>query len=146
MLGTVPASPGDSPPRLHGPAAPRFWFIQALRAVACLTVVAIHYGQLFVAGHQAVAGVCLFPPLTNLPKPAYWGLLEALVRWQLYPATIAVFLFFLVSGFVIANSLERTGVGAFTVRRFLRLYPTLWAAQLLVLGALAWQADPGELA
>ncbi len=39
---------------------------------------------------------------------------------------MALCLFFLVSGFVVPYALERGTLGSFFVRRFFRLYPTLW--------------------
>jgi peptidoglycan/LPS O-acetylase OafA/YrhL len=49
-------------------------------------------------------------------------------------------LFFVISGFVIAHTIERMSVAEFARRRFLRIYPTFWTAVALVLGAkwLLW--------
>lgn len=49
-------------------------------------------------------------------------------------------LFFVISGFVIAHSIERMQVAEFARRRLLRIYPAFWLAVALVLGAqwLLW--------
>jgi len=44
------------------------------------------------------------------------------------PGTAAVGMFFMLSGFVIPFALERRTMGAFGIRRILRVYPTLWVA------------------
>jgi peptidoglycan/LPS O-acetylase OafA/YrhL len=51
-----------------------------------------------------------------------------------------------VSGLVIPLSLGRNSLGGFFVRRFFRLYPTLWVVQALVLAVLAFQARCHHLA
>ena len=48
----------------------------------------------------------------------------------------AVLLFFILSGYVLAESLQRNGsVGAFYVRRTFRILPALWVALLMTYGA-----------
>ena len=128
------AAPGDSP------ATPRLWFAQALRAAACLTVVVMHYMGTFVVVPRVVAAVGLFPPLPEMVWPAYLQPVVWLYSFRVEPSGVAVALFFLVSGFVIPYSLERTSLGGFVVRRFFRLYPTLWLVQVFLLGLLAFQA------
>jgi peptidoglycan/LPS O-acetylase OafA/YrhL len=82
----------------------------------------------------------LCPPLEGLPRPAYLRLFAFCDSWHLSTANFGVALFFLVSGFVIPFSLRRNGLAGFFVRRLFRLYPTLWAVQLLVLAVLALNA------
>jgi peptidoglycan/LPS O-acetylase OafA/YrhL len=120
--------------------ADRIWFAQALRACACLLVVATHYGHLFVLAPDTVSRLCLCPPLEGLPRPAYLRLFAFCDSWHLSTANFGVALFFLVSGFVIPFSLRRHSLAGFFVRRLFRLYPTLWAVQLLVLAVLALNA------
>jgi peptidoglycan/LPS O-acetylase OafA/YrhL len=127
-------------PALTEAGGKRIWFAQALRAVACLTVVAIHYGSTFVTEPEVVSRICLFPPLTGLPLPGYLRPIGWLHSWGVFPSAVGVAVFFLVSGFVIPFSLERNSLRGFFIRRFFRIYPCLWVVQILVLGALTWQA------
>ncbi|MBA4066783.1 MAG: hypothetical protein C0501_24365 [Isosphaera sp.] len=111
----------------------RIWFAQALRPAACLAVIACHYFILFVTDPQAVAGLALFPPLTDLPRPGYVGPAEYVTNeLRLGGGMFAVDLLFLVSGFVIPFSLRSGSLGGFFARRFFRLYPTFW----VVLGSV----------
>ncbi len=57
----------------------------------------------------------------------------------------AVCLLFLVSGFVIPYSLRAGSVRQFAVRRFLRVYPTLWVGLAVVFVALWFQARASGL-
>jgi peptidoglycan/LPS O-acetylase OafA/YrhL len=125
---------------------PRIWFVQVLRAVACLMVVAMHYGGGFVTEPQAISRLCLFPPLTDLPRLAYLRPILWMTSYGIFPSAVGVALFFLVSGFVIPYSLQRNGLGGFAIRRFFRIYPTLWVVQILVLTTLAWQAHKHGIA
>lgn len=47
-----------------------------------------------------------------------------------------VHLFFVVSGFVILTSLERSGPRKFIISRFVRLYPVYWLVCGLTFGTL----------
>lgn len=61
------------------------------------------------------------------------GLFGSQVREQL-PFDLGQFgvmLFFVISGYVIAMSVEHVGLGAFWVRRVLRLYPAYWCSVAL---------------
>jgi peptidoglycan/LPS O-acetylase OafA/YrhL len=122
------------------PEAERVWFAQVLRAIACLTVVVAHYTALFVLFPGTVSRLCLCPPLEGLPRPAYLRLYAALDACHFSLANFGVALSFLVSGFVIPFSLRRGGPAGFLVRRFFRLYPTLWLVLLLILAVLALNA------
>lgn len=105
----------------------RVWFAQAIRGPACLLVIAAHFGQIFLTEQPTVGAIALFPPLSGLPRPPWAGVTEFLADANLSLGHIGVFLFFLVSGFVIPFSLRDGRLGGFFVRRFFRLYPTLWA-------------------
>jgi peptidoglycan/LPS O-acetylase OafA/YrhL len=100
----------------------------------------VHYGELFVCCPAVVARIGLFPPLTDLPGPAYLRFTEFLASWHLRLSQFGVALFFLVSGFVIPCSLQRNSLGGFFLRRFFRLYPTLWVVQAVVLAVLLLQS------
>lgn len=94
----------------RGPGRARLVEIDALRGIAALSVVLFHYTTRYadVVGHTT-------PPLFAAP----WGYL-------------GVNLFFIVSGFVIFMTLERTARARdFVVSRFSRLYPAYWAAIVL---------------
>lgn len=52
---------------------------------------------------------------------------------------LAVFLFFTLSGFLVAGSLAKRGAGAFALARALRLLPGLWT-MLIVLPLILWAA------
>jgi len=95
---------------MTAPGRARLVEIDALRGLAALAVVLFHYttryGQLY--GHGTA-------PLFSAP----WG-------------HLGVNLFFIVSGFVIFMTLERTRRPLdFVVSRFSRLYPSYWAAIVL---------------
>ena len=101
----------------------RLAFLDAVRGVAAVTV---------LGGH---AGETLFP---------------GFARWSLdwfSPGRAGVCAFFLVSGFVIPISLERTGrLGDFAISRACRLYPLYWfsLAAVLVLRAGGLDAVPAD--
>lgn len=96
--------------------------LDALRGVAAVMVMAYHYtshyGELF--GHAAEPGPT-FPP-----------------------GRYGVQLFFVISGFVIFLTLERSGsVRDFVANRISRLYPAYWACVLATAGVLAAWPLPG---
>ena len=105
----------------------RVWFAQAIRGPACLLVMLAHFGQTFLTEQPTVGAVALFPPVSGLPRPPWSGVTGFLADANLSLGHIGVFLFFLVSGFVIPFSLRDGRLGGFFARRFFRLYPTLWA-------------------
>ena len=105
----------------------RYDHIDALRAIAALSVVYVHS----VDGFTEVTGIVTWPRLIL-------GVLNA--------GRIGVSIFFLVSGFVIPSSLDRGGpkgpiVAAFAVRRLFRLYPLYWLSIPfgLLTGFLLWE-------
>lgn len=125
----VPGQPGTGTDQLGtasrstpGPARPpggprRMEFLDALRGIAAMSVALQHGAELL--------------------WPAY-------LRWSIEvfrPGEYGVFVFFLVSGFIIPASLEKRGsVRAFWVGRVLRLFPLYWAA-LLAIALLAVTVD-----
>ncbi|WP_040802308.1 acyltransferase family protein [Nocardia concava] len=103
MEGAVsaPIAPGEQVVRKRGG---RFEFLDALRGLAALAVVIQHSSER------------LWPAYFRFSQ-AHFGL-----------GQFGVFVFFLVSGFIIPASLERgRSLGAFWVGRFFRLYPLFWA-------------------
>ena len=95
-------------------AAQRLHYLDALRGLAAMSVVVAHY----------VAEVYG----QNLFKGPELGIARALDI--LDPGKYGVVLFFLISGFIIPNSLGATGdrIGRFCISRFFRLYPLYWLA------------------
>jgi len=128
---------------ITGPPSQRVWFAQALRGIACLIVVWEHLGQVYLSAPSIVRLVVFTPPDPTLGvQPP--GFQTAVYRWlseiHVLPGLFGVSLFFLISGFVIPFSLERHRLGGFFVRRFFRLYPTLWCGIAVALVALGVQA------
>ena len=125
------------------PPGQRVWFAQALRGIACLIVVWEHLGHVYLSTPSIVQLVIFTSPDPSLGVEAP-GFQTAVYRWlnEMYvvPGRFGVSLFFLISGFVIPFSLERQRLGGFFVRRFFRLYPTLWCGIAVALIALAVQA------
>ncbi len=102
------------------PRSHRLAHIDAMRAIAVLLVIWMHYAELFVqiAGSQQV--------LDRLAHSVDFG-------------RVGVVLFFCISGMLIPTSLHgtaRIGTRRFLVRRFLRLYPAFWLS--LPLGYLVY--------
>lgn len=99
----------DAPVR-PAPSVARVGELDALRGLAALAVVAFHYTTFY---QQEVGHV----------QPLPFG----------FPAgNFGVHLFFLISGFVIFMTLERTRTALdFAVSRFSRLFPAYWVAMLL---------------
>lgn len=92
------------------PNAARVVELDALRGLAALAVVAFHYTTLYgeLYGHSG-------------PPPVSFGF-----------GNYGVHLFFLISGFVIFMTLERTRTAMdFVVSRFSRLFPAYWVAILM---------------
>ena len=91
----------------------RFHGLQVLRFVAAFSVVLYH------SGLYAEASLKYQSPLTQfLHHPAFGS---------------TVFLFFTLSGFVIAHTLATVPPGRFLLLRAIRLYPAYWLAAGLVL-------------
>ena len=99
---TARAEPPQAPPAAAGPARTggRLAWLDVLRGLAALAVVFNHFGY-FV------------PP----------GLKGAVYQW-INPGDYGVFVFFIISGYIVPASLERKGsVRSFWVSRLFRLYP-----------------------
>jgi peptidoglycan/LPS O-acetylase OafA/YrhL len=97
--------------------------IDSLRGMAALAVLSFH----FTTRYEAIYRFSGY-----LPFHAPWGYL-------------GVNLFFVISGFVIYMTLDRTDVGAdFLVSRFSRLYPAYWAAIALTFCITSLLGLPGK--
>src|SRR5438094_6534358 len=98
--------------------------VDALRGVAALSVVLFHYTTRFAELYQ--------------PTPA------AAVSFQ--GGQYGVNLFFIISGFVIFMTLERTRrTSDFVVSRFSRLFPAYWVAIAMTFAITHWLGLPGQL-
>jgi peptidoglycan/LPS O-acetylase OafA/YrhL len=115
-----------TPPPASDQGTNRIWFAQALRGVAALIVVLEHLTQDWINAQDLVERVAFTEPIKALPRPPFVEVVQQLAVHQITPGIFALCLFFLISGFVIPFSLERRNLRGFVVRRFFRLYPTLW--------------------
>lgn len=106
-------------------ARPRLDGLDALRGIAAMAVVLFHFTTQFdkLFGHES-------PPLLSFPLGHY-----------------GVNLFFIISGFVIFMTIERSKAPMdFVVSRFSRLYPAYWVAIALTFAITHWLGLPGHLA
>ncbi len=97
--------------------------LDGLRALAAMAVVLFHYTSRFDT---------LFGHSTHL--------------WFALPhGDLGVDCFFILSGYVILMTLDRTAsAGEFVVGRFARLYPAYWAAMLVTFAVVTWAGLPGQ--
>jgi peptidoglycan/LPS O-acetylase OafA/YrhL len=93
----------------------RLHYLDALRGVAAMSVVLFHY-MLDMVDQKVVGGI----------EAGF----AAIIGDTLDLGKFGVALFFLISGYIIPNSLGSTGdrIGRFCVSRFFRLYPLYWIA------------------
>lgn len=103
--------------------APRFRELDGLRGLAALGVVVFHY--LWQSAN-------LYPQIGSPIGPAY-------VAGQ------GVDLFFVISGFVIMMTLERSTLRGFLASRVSRLYPVYWAAVVLTFAVVTIVRLPGHV-
>ena len=97
--------------------------LDALRGVAAIMVVFFHYSARF---------------------DAYYGHSPAL-GWEISWGHLGVHLFFIISGFVIFLTLQRTrNPRDFVVSRFARLYPAYWVSVLFTFTVLSIWGLPGK--
>ncbi|TWT38057.1 Acyltransferase family protein [Posidoniimonas corsicana] len=107
----------------NAPAAGRILELDALRGLAAVAVVLFHFTTRFDE---------LFGRSTTL-------------GWSAPLGEYGVDLFFMLSGFVILLTLERTsGWFSFAWGRFSRLYPAYWAALALTFAVVTWFGLPGQ--
>ena len=129
MPGPDDAKPVDAASAHAGvprSSADRIVFANQLRGLCVISVMLVHYTTVVHYMRADVAWVVAAPPLDTPISPiALW----------VYPSwldlgKVGVSAFFLISGFVIPFSLQRSGRGAFLLARVLRIYPTFWLALL----------------
>jgi peptidoglycan/LPS O-acetylase OafA/YrhL len=121
----------------------RFEWANALRGVAALTVLGCHFAIAFWLGQEVSAGLARRRPLylgdTGAPQFA-----RALNALPVDFAALGVGLFFLLSGFVIAISLERYSRRGFLVGRCMRVLPTYAAGYLVTCSVVFALSDPNK--
>lgn len=100
----------------------RLWALDGLRGLAALAVVAYHYLD---------RGPHLYPVL---------GSRNPWVEWGQY----GVQLFFMISGFVIFDSVRYSTTGKFFAYRVIRLYPAYWVAVILTFFTVSVFGLPGR--
>lgn len=125
------------------PTGKRIWFAHFLRGPACLLVIFAHFTVNFLTAPEEVAAGARFEPVDGLPAIPWAAVVGGWRSGGIELGSLGVLLFFLVSGFVIPFSLANRDLKGFGIRRFFRLYPTLWLCTLLTLGALALQSRLG---
>lgn len=104
--------------------SPRLVEIDALRGIAALSVVLFHYTTQF----------------KKMYSPGGW------TDFEFTHGHLGVNLFFIISGFVIFMTLERTKVPLdFVVSRFSRLYPAYWFSVACTFAITHWLGLPGKL-
>jgi len=102
----------------------RIELLDALRLLAALSVVLYHYA-FYSMGAHGLTSVAV-PSISHIARYGYLG----------------VYLFFIISGFVIACSAENRTAAAFVFSRFVRIYPGFLFCMTATALAMALFADP----
>jgi peptidoglycan/LPS O-acetylase OafA/YrhL len=122
------------------------WWAHVARASAAIVVL---FARFMIEFREQKTLVTLFTfgspiPLADLPTSFAFHIYQwPRENLHIDPGTAAVGMFFMLSGFVIPFALERRTLGAFGLRRLLRVYPTLWAATVLSIGVI-WLTTRGD--
>src|SRR5262249_28342013 len=110
----------------------RLEWANTLRGIASVLVVIQHLGGAFFLG--------LFAPMLDYAKEQRvpsWPPAQSLAVSPVAPGSVVVSLFFLLSGLVIAMSLNRYSRAGFAVARAFRILPTFSASFLVMAFAVA---------
>lgn len=111
-------------------------FANQLRGIAALCVVFAHLGYVFWMARDTVANF-IGSKVMDGPAPSGTGLF---VSEYLNLGVFGVAIFFLISGFVIPFSVEKTGRLQFLVSRAFRIYPT-YIVSLAVALSVVWASS-----
>lgn len=111
-------------------------FANQLRGIAALCVVFAHLGYVFWMARDTVANF-IGAKVMEGPAPSGIGLF---VSEHLNLGVFGVAIFFLISGFVIPFSVEKTGRLQFIVARGFRIYPT-YIVSLAVALSVVWASS-----
>lgn len=137
MSGRQPETPGTTAPTSTDGAG-RIAVLDGYRGLAVLLVVAYHYLTRWTLPTDPANHLAAAQPFGSLPLLHEFG-------W------VGVSLFFVVSGFVILMTLERSAsLPDFAIRRFARLWPpllvgaTVTTVVVATLGPAEWLASPLE--
>ncbi|KAB8139965.1 acyltransferase [Chloroflexia bacterium SDU3-3] len=136
------SNPPPAPARLH--------YLDGMRALAALAVVALHTMQMYDTPMDGVAA-----PQLPLHQPWAQALYAALLQLVIRLGSDAVPVFLVLSGFSLMLPAARAGdgrlpggVGRFFLRRARRILPPYYAAVLLafaLIAAVPWLAEPRGL-
>ncbi len=112
----------------------RVEFVNTLRGLAAVLVVISHYYGAFWFSHSGVADLIKRPQIPSDGAPFYvnWLQIHPYFNW----GTFGVALFFLISGFVIANSLTKTPAMIFLKNRIIRIVPVYAVGFAISLAAI----------
>lgn len=123
------------------PAGKRIVFLDSLRAIAVLLVL---WGHVFLVGINGPTTVgywvpdvttWAYGPTTEIDNPSTAVAMWAAIQLGLNVGGLGVSLFFLISGFVILRTIDRTKPAPFIVQRFFRIIPTCFFCVVLVASA-----------
>jgi peptidoglycan/LPS O-acetylase OafA/YrhL len=121
----------------------RLEWANSLRGVAAASVVVFHFGVAFWVLQPQAADIARRPALyagdEGAPRTA-----ELLRAIPVELGAFGVGLFFLLSGFVIAISLDKYSRRGFLVARFMRLLPTYFVAYLVTCSVIAVLGNPKD--
>lgn len=132
MTGASPLGPRD-----------RVGWANGLRGIAALSVVAFHYCVVFWNRQDVAADLARREPLyADASAAPQWSRWISAIPIDL--GALGVSLFFVLSGFVIAISLERYSRLGFLVGRLMRVLPTYAAGYLVTITVVALMGDPHD--
>jgi peptidoglycan/LPS O-acetylase OafA/YrhL len=121
----------------------RVEYVSTLRGMAAMCVVIAHYFGVFWLNQPAVSSLTHRPALPDQGAPFYvhWLQFHPYFNW----GSFGVAIFFLISGFVIANSLNTAPAGKFLKNRVIRIMPVYVAGFIVCLSAIMFNVTQSGL-